>query len=123
MHNEYKSPLVRIGPKVVSVSDPAHISTIYGLNSGFTKTAFYQMFMMPFQGKFTASLFTSHDEGYHARIKRPIANAYAMSTMVEFEPLVNSTTALFLDRLDEFVDQRRKLDLGVWVQMYAFDVV
>lgn len=123
LHKEYNSKLVRIGPRVVSFSDPEWIPKVYGLTSGFTKTRFYDMFVLPYNGEYTRSLFTTLDEKYHQTYKRPIANAYSMSTLVEFEPLVDSTTNLFLRRLDEFVESNRELDFGVWLQMYAFDVM
>ena len=43
LHRKH-GPLVRIGPKHVSVGDPAMVEVIYGLKTGFTKTAFYPMF-------------------------------------------------------------------------------
>jgi hypothetical protein len=36
LHRKY-GPLVRIGPKHISVGDPSAIPIIYGLNKGFTK--------------------------------------------------------------------------------------
>lgn len=123
LHKEYDSPLVRVGPRVVSFSNPEWIPKVYGLTSGFTKTRFYDMFVLPYRGQYTRSLFTTLDEKYHQTYKKPIANAYSMSTLVEFEPLVDSTTELFLKRLDEFVKAGCELDLGLWLQMYAFDVM
>lgn len=38
LHQQY-GPLVRIGPRHVSVADPAAIPIIYGLNKGFTKVS------------------------------------------------------------------------------------
>lgn len=123
LHRQYNSPLVRVGPRSVSFSDPEWIPKVYGLTSGFTKTRFYDMFVLPYRGEYTRSLFTTLDEKYHQTYKRPIANAYSMSTLVEFEPLVDSTTRLLLQRLDEFVESKSVVDLGVWLQMYAFDVM
>lgn len=123
LHRQYNSPLVRVGPRTVSFSDPEWIPKVYGLTSGFTKTRFYDMFVLPFRGKFTRSLFTTLDENYHSTYKRPIANAYSMSTLVEFEPFVDTTIELFTRRLDEFVSSRAPLNYGVWLQMFAFDVM
>ena len=53
-------------------------------------------------------------------MKRLVANAYALSTLVEFEPLVDSTTHYFLNQLEE---QSGEIDLGAWLQFYAFDVM
>lgn len=123
LHRQTGSSLVRLGPRTVSVSDPALIPKIYGLNSGFTKTKFYTLHMLSYQGQFTPSLFTTLDEGYHAKYKRPIANAYSMSTMIEFEPLIDSTSQLFMSRLDEFAVSRSVFNFGQWLQMFAFDVM
>lgn len=123
LHRRLNSSLVRIGPRTVSVSDPDLIPKIYGLNSGFTKTEFYTLHMLSYHGQFTPSLFTTLDEGYHAKYKRPIANAYSMSTLVDFEPLIDSTSALFMSRLDEFCESGKTCDFGKWLQMYAFDVM
>lgn len=123
LHQKYKSNLVRIGPNVISVSNPDFIPIIYGLNSGFTKSAFYDVFLLPCNGEFTNSLFNTRDEKYHAKYKRPIASAYSMSTLVEFEPFVDTTTKLFIEKLDRFAESGAAVDIGVWLQMYAFDVV
>ncbi|KAL2422085.1 Cytochrome P450 monooxygenase cicH [Exophiala dermatitidis] len=123
LHRRMNSHFVRIGPRVVSISDPTLIPTIYGINSGFTKTEFYTLSMLPFEGTFMPSLFNTRDERYHSMCKKPIANAYSMSTMVEFEPLVDSTTSLLMTKLDGFATSGVSFDLGVWLQMYAFDVI
>lgn len=123
LHRQYNSTLVRIGPRVVSFSEPEWIPKVYGLTSGFTKTRFYDMFVLPYRGQYTRSLFTTLDEKYHQTYKRPIASAYSMSTLVEFEPFVDTTTKLFIQRLDEFIESGTELDFGLWLQMYAFDVM
>ncbi|KAL2438169.1 Cytochrome P450 monooxygenase cicH [Exophiala dermatitidis] len=79
--------------------------------------------MLPFEGTFMPSLFNTRDERYHSMCKKPIANSYSMSTMVEFEPLVDSTTSLLMTKLDGFAASGVSFDLGVWLQMYAFDVI
>ncbi|EXJ91225.1 hypothetical protein A1O1_04335 [Capronia coronata CBS 617.96] len=123
LHRETNSHFVRVGPRTISISDPTLIPTIYGINSGFTKTEFYTIAMLPFEGKVTPALFTARDEHNHALYKKPIAHAYSMSTMVEYEPLVDSTASLFMSKLDEFAAIGAILDFGVWLQRYAFDVI
>ena len=57
-------------------------------------------------------------------MKKPIASAYSLSMIKEFEPLLDSTTAVFLSRLDElFASTGKVCDLGKWLQYYAFDVI
>lgn len=64
------------------------------------------------------------DEAQHSARKRPIAQAYSLSTLVEFEPFIDSTTAVLFSRLDElFANSNKTCDLGEWLQFQAFDVI
>lgn len=109
--------LVRIGPNCVSISKPEVINTIYGISVKAPKSDFYSVWQNIVNGKRTASLVFTTDEQQHATMKRPIASAYSLSTLVEFEPLIDSTTAVFLDRVDQlFATTGRVCDLGTWLQ-------
>ena len=70
-------------------------------------------------------MFNTTDEKFHAKLRRAVNNAYAMSTLVQFEPFVDSTTTEFLNQLSHrFADQPGKVcDFGEWLQFYAFDVI
>lgn len=50
-----------------------------------------------------------------------------MSTLVTFEPLVDTTTVAFLEQLKRrfagHSDNEGTCDFGVWLQYYAFDVI
>lgn len=50
-----------------------------------------------------------------------------MSTLVTFEPLVDTTTVAFLEQLKKRFagrsDGEGTCDFGVWLQYYAFDVI
>ena len=64
------------------------------------------------------------DEDRHAKLKRAIANAYAMTSVVEFEPLVDSTSRSFMHAMGKrFADTGLECPLGEWLQMYAFDIM
>lgn len=73
------------------------------------------------------SLFNTTDEAFHARLRKAVSHAYAMSTLVQFQPFVDSTTTAFIAQLQRrFVDNddgNATCDLGVWLQYYAFDVI
>ena len=64
------------------------------------------------------TLFTSTDEVFHAKLRRAVSNAYAMSTLVQFEPFVDSAIQEFLTQLrvryatDD--GHANILDFGVW---------
>lgn len=50
-----------------------------------------------------------------------------MTSLVQFEPLVDSTTTEFLKQLKQRYADRAgdagTLDMGAWLQYYAFDVI
>ena len=75
-------------------------------------------------GRRVASLVAMTNEAHQAATKRPIAQAYSLSTLVEFEPFVDSTTAVFCSRMDDLYATSHKIcDFGQWLQLYAFDVI
>lgn len=126
LHKQYRgnSDLVRLGPNTVSVCGPNYIQQIYAIDKKLPKSDFYATFQNIVNGRRAASLVAVTDEHVHARMKRLVANAYALSTLVEFEPLVDSTTSIFLDVLQErFNELGQVLDLGQYLQFYAFDVM
>jgi hypothetical protein len=46
-----------------------------------------------------------------------------MSNMVAYEPLVDSTIAVFIQRTKElFVEQDQRCNFSQWLQFFAFDV-
>ncbi|KIW32511.1 uncharacterized protein PV07_04048 [Cladophialophora immunda] len=123
LHRKFNSHFVRIGPRVVSISDPNLLPTIYGIKSDFKKTKFYSVAELWYDGRCTPSLFESCDEAYHDQIRKPIVNAYSMTTTLDFEPAVNSTTTLFISKLDHLIASKKPLNLEVWLHRYAFDVL
>ncbi len=47
-----------------------------------------------------------------------------MSTLVQYEPFVDSTTELFVSQTDKIYAQTGKpCDFSTWLQFYAFDVI
>lgn len=124
LHEQY-GRLVRIGPNAVSVSDPDAIPVIYALNAGFVKSDFYTVQQTLARGKRLFTLFTSIDEKFHAKLRRAVSNAYAMSTLVQFEQYIDSTTTAFLEQLRvRFANNGdTTCNLSTWLQWYAFDVI
>ncbi|CAK7208760.1 hypothetical protein SCUCBS95973_000211 [Sporothrix curviconia] len=63
------------------------------------------------------------DEAKHTRLTRPVQGAYAMSSLIEFEPLIDSTSRAFVTQMEQrFAKQNKICPLDQWMQMYAFDV-
>lgn len=75
-------------------------------------------------GKPLENIFNTTRDDFHAAIKRPVAHAYSMTALVQYEPFVDTTSQLFCRRLaEEYVKGRKMCDLGQWLQYYAFDVM
>ena len=143
LHQKY-GPLVRMGPNMVSVGDPAEIANIYDFTGKFLKVAAHENFMnsmrtdvfgniqsdmyFSFQtlnrGKPVRNIFNTPDADLHRRLKKPIASIYSLTSLISFEPYVDSTTEVFFEQLDNRYAQTGKVcDFGTWLQRFAFDVI
>ncbi|KAL6157922.1 hypothetical protein ACJQWK_07420 [Exserohilum turcicum] len=123
LHRQH-GDIVRLGPNVLSFADPKAIKTIYGLNKGVTKSGFYPVQGAVAKGKCLLSLFSTTDEDFHAKYRRCVNNAFAMSSLVGYEPLVNSTLTYFLDKTEErFIKTGTSCNFSQWLQYFAFDVI
>ncbi|KIW94689.1 uncharacterized protein Z519_04666 [Cladophialophora bantiana CBS 173.52] len=125
LHRKYNSKLLRVGPNQISVSDATEVAKIYGLNPIFNKgEAYVTHSFKSIRGEVMPNLSSTRDEKLHARLRRPVNNAYSMSTVIEYEYLVDSTTNVFFHELTErFARPSRDCDFATWLQMYAFDVL
>ncbi|KAL4893001.1 cytochrome P450 [Aspergillus ambiguus] len=102
-------------------------------NGGFTEsemaqisngnTGFYPIQSISWDKKPQMNLFSTRDEAFHRSQKRPVANAYSMTSLLELEDAVDSCTRIFMDQLRTFANRKASADLGTWLQYYAFDVV
>lgn len=46
-----------------------------------------------------------------------------MTSMVSYEPYVNDCTQILSQRFDEFAKAGLPVDIGYWMQCYAFDTI
>ncbi|KAF2183228.1 pisatin demethylase [Zopfia rhizophila CBS 207.26] len=123
LHREL-GDIVRLGPNVLSFADPKAIKIIYGLNKGMTKSDFYPVQQAVSKGRRLQSLFSTTDEDYHAKYRRCVNNAFAMSSLVNYEPLVSSTMDVFLEKTQQlFADTGKSCNFSQWLQFFAFDVI
>jgi hypothetical protein len=66
-------------------------------------------------------MFATSDKEHHKRLKSPVAQAYSLSSLRQLEPMVNDCSKLFVDAMYSLKGE--PIDLGEWVQWYAFDVI
>ncbi|KAL8400961.1 hypothetical protein RB594_001113 [Gaeumannomyces avenae] len=123
LHAKY-GDVVRLGPNMLSISDPKAVKAIYGLNKGFVKSDFYIVQQSVAKGQRLPSLFSTTDNDFHAQFRRCVNGAFAMSALVQYEPFVDNTTRLFLRQTETlWADNDDGCDMGRWMQFYAFDVI
>lgn len=88
------------------------------------KSDFYPVQASVANGKALLSLFSTTDEDFHAKYRRCVNSAFAMSSLVNYEPLVNSTLTYWLDKTEaEFANPGRSCNFSQWLQFFAFDVI
>ncbi|KAJ5424637.1 Cytochrome P450 E-class group I [Penicillium cf. griseofulvum] len=123
LHRKY-GDIVRLGPRTLSFADPKATKVIYGLNKGFVKSEFYPVQMTVSKGEPLPSLFSTLDESFHANLRRSVNHAFSMSSLVQYEPMVDETMEIFLDQTGRlFADGATVCDFARWLQFFAFDVI
>ncbi|KZL73252.1 cytochrome p450 family protein [Colletotrichum incanum] len=115
--HEIHGKVVRIAPSEVSISDLSSIKTIYGAGSNFRKSAWYSVW----QGRRIFDLFPERDESVHAAQRRLVSRPYAMTSLKGLEPYVDNAIGVLLEKLGGMLG--KTVDLGNWVQLFAFDVI
>ena len=80
---------------------------------------------MPYtkQGALPA-VFNTRDETLHKQLKNPIAPLYSLSNVVTFESFIDEVLELLCKQIDQrYVKSQGIVDLGDWLQYFAFDVM
>ncbi|KAH8808618.1 cytochrome P450 [Xylogone sp. PMI_703] len=127
LHERYGNA-VRLGPNIVSLSDPSLIRTIYSSKGEFIKSAFYTVNDTKVGNTIIKNAFSTQSNEFHARALRPIGKFYKMSSLLSTQqPNVENTIELFCKRLDEeFVNgpnAGRTCSMDQWLLFFAWDVI
>ncbi|KIX08689.1 uncharacterized protein Z518_03346 [Rhinocladiella mackenziei CBS 650.93] len=120
VHGKY-GPIIRVGPNHVSIADPAAVPQIYGIGSNYLKSNFYVVFSPYYKDKPMESLFSTRDPSYHKNLKKPVAQLFSMTNTRNYEDYADECTKIFIDAMTDL--QGQSVDLSVWLQWYAFDVI
>ncbi|KAL3487620.1 cytochrome P450 [Aspergillus germanicus] len=118
LHKRY-GRIVRIAPNQYSIDGPSALKVLYGHGSQLHKGDWY----LPWGHPAWPNLFNVLEPRSHGAMRRKLAKAYAMSSLVGYEPYVNECTALLKSRLGEIAAAGKDADMGRWFQLYAFDVI
>ncbi|KAJ5192417.1 hypothetical protein N7449_008559 [Penicillium cf. viridicatum] len=115
-------PIVRVAPNWYSVSDPTATKLIYGHGSKYQKSDWYDAWNFSSDLSLT-NLFSERSSKKHAEDRKKVASLYSMTSLVAYEPFVDDCIEIFKHRLDEFAMKGQLIDMGHWLQCYAFDVI
>lgn len=88
-----------------------------------TQTGFFPIQSISWKKRPEMNLFSTRNPDYHRAEKRKVGNAYALPRLLESEDAINSCIELFMSRLHELTQNGQPIDLGAWLQYFAFDVV
>lgn len=95
------------------------MKTIYAPTGGFAKSDWYEAAGHPDR----PNILNAQDARHHAEKKRKIVGLYTMSTMVNYEGAVDKMNAVLKRKFREFAESKRLIQLPVFLQYYAFDVI
>ncbi|TGJ79516.1 hypothetical protein E0Z10_g9253 [Xylaria hypoxylon] len=118
LHQRY-GPVVRIGPNELSVCDPEAFLQIYRVNGAYSKSASYSVV----KGSRPFDLAGERNEKLHSAQRRLVARAYSMDSTMNLESQVDELVTPLLRKLDDVAFSKHIIDLGYWLQLFAFDVI
>lgn len=62
-------------------------------------------------------MFAAADNKTHARLRRPVASAFAMTSVIRFEPVVDQNLKLWMSQMERlFIKPRKAVDFHNWAQ-------
>lgn len=74
LHAKY-GKIVRIGPNIVSITDPAMVEQAFGLRNDFTKSDSVKAWVKMVNGKPVPGIVDAQDKRTHAELKKPVAQS------------------------------------------------
>lgn len=111
--------VVRLAPNRYSINDGEAVKVILGHHNALEKSKYY----LPFGHPDRNNLFTEPSLAVHAKIRRPIAQLYSQTTLLSYEPFVDTCNTILLKILEEHAQNGKALNVRELMQLYAFDVI
>ncbi|KAJ5805743.1 cytochrome P450 [Penicillium pulvis] len=123
LHQKY-GPAVRMGPNVLSLSDPSLVSQVFTTKNPWRKSDMYNVNDAVVGGVRYKNLFSSQDEKWHSTYMRPIKSMYSLSRVQEVEENVDITINLLLEKLrTQFVGTDKPCEMTDWINFFAWDAM
>lgn len=116
---QFFAPIVRIGPNLFSIIEPE--KQVYGIGSKMPKSDWYEGWKHPSPERWT--MFPDRDIKRHADTRKKFQNLYSLSSLRSYEQYVDENISVFEQRLAEIAASGAFVNMGYWLQCYAFDVI
>ncbi len=110
---------MRLAPNRYSINDGEAAKVILGHHGALDKSQFYHPFGQPDE----YNLFSEPSISVHANVRRPLAQLYSQTTLLSYEPFVDTCNTILLKRLEEYAQDGKALNVRELMQYYAFDVI
>ncbi|KAI0004697.1 cytochrome P450 [Xylariaceae sp. FL0662B] len=125
--HEQLGPAVRIGPNIVSLSDPSLLKTIYSTRGNFIKSEFYCVNDAVQDGQLIQNVFGTRSNAFHGKYMKPIQKFYTMQSILTMQNSVDKTIVSLCEQLENrFMDGKntgKTCDIADWIGYYAWDIV
>jgi len=119
IHEKY-GRVVRIAPNEISVVDEYAMKNLYGHGHNAPKTKWYSVWDPP---NTAPQLFSELDKKNHAFLRRRVAAAYSMTSLLKYEKFIQDCLDLLLAKLKKHANLTGQVDMAIWTNAFAFDVV
>ncbi|GAB7349172.1 hypothetical protein MBLNU459_g8107t1 [Dothideomycetes sp. NU459] len=119
LHRKY-GRVVRIAPNELSLVDEAAMRQLYGHGTSAPKTSWYSVWDVPNTGP---GLFATTSFKTHSFLRRRVAGAYSMSSLLKLERYIQDCLDLLLQQLKKHADLGETVNMSNWTNAFAFDVV
>ncbi|KAJ6024275.1 cytochrome P450, partial [Penicillium herquei] len=123
LHRKHGSA-VRLGPNMLSLSDPALIHQVYSTKAPWMKSEMYNVNDSMVHGARRKNIFSHQDEEWHTTFIRPIRPLFSMTKVQEYEPAIDTILKIFVEKIRErFVDTHKACDMSTYVGFFAWDAM
>ncbi|KAJ5951957.1 Cytochrome P450 [Penicillium vulpinum] len=110
-------PMIRTGPRHISVGDPNEVSRVYQIKPLLHKGNMYKGVVGWVKGKNVAGLEGMVDEVEHTNVKRVIAPAFSWRSVLNYESHINNSA----EELVKNLENRDFVDINEWFPYWAID--
>lgn len=75
------------------------------------------------EGEDLHNLFSTQDKAYHTALKRGIGGLYTNTAVMQYEPNIDKSLAVFVQRLTNVGTNKVPVDMSAWLQFWVIDAI